>query len=171
MSSASGQGIYRNWNDEHIEKSIFPEVYENLYLNKDATKLYGFKFQSDIVSICLGTNNLSDGDGNKPRLPFNEEKFVSNCIELIKKVYKHAPNTRIVLLNSPMVSREKNVIFIKCLKRIIQAFENDIANKKIELFQFQPLTPKGCDMHPYIENYIVMDDQLIPYFKQLLNEK
>lgn len=171
LSSVSGFGMYRNWNDEHLLEPIIPEVYENLYLNKDSSKPYDFKFQPDLVSICLGTNDLSDGDGKKPRLPFNEEKYVSNYIEFIKTVYKHAPNTRIVLLSSPMVSGEKNQVFIKCLKQVIQAFENDKAHKKIELFEFQPMTPKGCGYHPNIADDKVMADQLIPYFKKLLDEK
>jgi len=171
LSSVSGYGMYRNWNDEHIEEPIIPEVYENLYLNTDQSKPYNFKFQPDLVSICVGTNDLSDGDGKKPRLPFNEEKFVSNYIRFIKTIYKHAPNTRIVVLNSPMVSGERNVTFIKCLKKIILAFENDTTHKKIELFEFQSMTPKGCGYHPNIADDKEMADQLIPYFKKLLNEK
>jgi len=171
LSSVSGYGMYRNWNDEHLEEPIIPEVYENLYLNKDSSKPYDFKFQPDLVSICVGTNDLSEGDGKKPRLPFNEEKFISNYIDFIKTVYKHAPNTRIVLLNSPMVSGDRNVTFIKCLKQVIQAFDKDKTHKKIELFEFQSMTPKGCGYHPNIADDKVMADQLIPYFKKLLNEK
>jgi len=171
LSSVSGYGMYRNWNDEHLEEPIIPDVYENLYLNKDNSKPYDFKFQPDLVSICLGTNDLSEGDGKKPRLPFNEEKFVSNYIEFIKTVYKNAPNTRIVLLNSPMVSGDKSVTFVNCLKKVIQAFENDSVHKPIVLFEFQPMVPKGCGYHPDIADDKVMADQLIPYFKQLLNEK
>ena len=171
LSSVSGYGMYRNWNDEHIEEPIIPEVYENLYLDKDKSKPYDFKFQPDLVSICLGTNDLSDGDGKKPRLPFNEEKFVSNYINFIKTVYKHAPNTRIVLLNSPMVSDDKNVTLVKCLKKVIQSFENDSVHKPIALFEFQPMVPKGCGYHPDIADDKVMADQLIPYFKKLLDEK
>jgi lysophospholipase L1-like esterase len=171
LSSVSGYGMYRNWNNEYLEEPIIPEVYENLYLNKDNSKPYNFNFQPDLVSICLGTNDLSEGDGKKTRLPFNEEKFVSNYFEFIKTVYKHAPNTRIVLLSSPMLSGERNLILIKCLKKVILAFENDTTHKKIELFQFQPMTPKGCDTHPNIEDDKVMAEQLFPYFKQLLNEK
>jgi len=70
LSSVSGIGMYRNWNDEHLLEPIMPDVYENLYLNKDNSKPYNFDFQPDIVSICLGTNDLSDGDGKKTRLPF-----------------------------------------------------------------------------------------------------
>jgi lysophospholipase L1-like esterase len=171
LSSVSGYGMYRNWNDEHLDEPIIPDVYENLYLNKDKTKPYNFAFQPDLVSICLGTNDLSDGDGKKARLPFNEEKYVSNYIDFIKTVYKHAPNTRIVLLNSPMVSGDRNVTMVKCLKKVIQAFENDSMHKPIALFEFQPMSPKGCGYHPDIADDKVMADQLNPFFKKLLNEK
>lgn len=171
LSSVSGYGMYRNWNDEHLDEPIIPEVYENLHLNKDASKPYDFAFQPDVVSICLGTNDLSNGDGKKPRLPFNEEKFVSNYIEFIKTVYKHAPNTRIVLLNSPMVSGDRNVTLVNCLKIVIQAFENDTAHKPIELFQFQPMTPHGCGGHPDVNDHKIMAEQMNSFFKNLLNEK
>lgn len=171
LSSVSGYGMYRNWNDEHIEEAIIPEVYENLYLNKDKSKPYDFKFQPDLVSICLGTNDLSEGDGKKPRLPFNEDKYVSNYIEFIKTVYKHAPKTRIVLLTSPMVSGEKNETLVRCLKKVIQAFENDKNHKPIALFQFKEMVPKGCGYHPDIADDKIMAAQLTPFFKTLLNEK
>lgn len=170
LSSVSGYGMYRNWNDEHLGEPIIPDVYENLYLNKDSSKPYDFAFQPDLVSICLGTNDFSDGDGKKARLPFNEEKYVSNYIDFIKTVYKHAPNTRIVLLNSPMVSGDKNITFVQCLKKVIQAFENDTIHKPIALFEFQPMSPKGCGYHPDITDDKVMADQLIPFFKKLLDE-
>jgi lysophospholipase L1-like esterase len=171
LSSVSGYGMYRNWNDEHLDEAIIPDVYENLYLNRDSSRPYDFAFQPDLVSICLGTNDLSDGDGKKKRLPFNEEKYVSNYIDFIKTVYRHAPNTRIVLLNSPMVAGDRNVTFVKCLKKVIQAFENDTTHKPIALFEFQPMTPKGCGYHPDIADDKVMADQLIPFFKKLLDAK
>ena len=171
LSSVSGYGMYRNWNDEHQDEPIIPDVYENLYLNKDASKPYDFAFQPTLVSICLGTNDLSDGDGAKPRLPFNEEKYVLNYIEFIKTVYKHAPNTRILLLSSPMVSGERNVIFISSLKKVMKAFENDKAHQPINLFEFQPMTPNGCGTHPDIADDKIMADELIPVFKKLLHEK
>ena len=171
LSSVSGYGMYRNWNDEHKEEAIIPDVYENLYLNKDNSKAYDFVFQPDLVSICLGTNDLSDGDGKKERLPFNEEKYVSNYIAFIKTVYKHAPNTRIVLLNSPMVSGDRNVTLVRCLKKVIHAFENDTQHKTIAIFEFQSMKPNGCGSHPDIADDKIMADQLTPFFKKLLDEK
>lgn len=171
LSSVSGIGMYRNWNDEHIEEAIMPDVYEKLYLNKNNSKLYDFSFQPDLVSICLGTNDLSDGDGIKPRLPFNEEKYVANYINFIKTVYKHSPNTRIVLLTSPMVSGERNETLVNCLKKVIAAFDKDKKHKKIALFQYKPMVPKGCGYHPDIEDHKIMAQQLESFFKNLLDEE
>lgn len=171
LSSISGYGMYRNWNDEHKDEPIIPDVYENLYLNKDTSKPYDFAFQPDLVSICLGTNDLSDGDKTKPRLPFNEDKYISNYIQFIKTVYKHAPNTRIVLLNSPMVAGEKNTIMVNCLKKVVNSFENDKDHQPIALFEFQAMSPNGCGYHPDIADDKVMAEQLIPVFKKLLHEK
>lgn len=171
LSAVSGFGMYRNWNDEHKDEAIIPDVYGNLYLNTDKSKPYDFAFQPDLVSICLGTNDLSDGDGEKERLPFNEDKYVSNYINFIKTVYKHTPNTRIVVLNSPMVSQDRNVTLVSCLKKVIKAFENDTQHKPIALFEFQPMSPNGCGSHPDIADDKIMADQLTPFFKKLLDEK
>lgn len=171
LSSVSGYGMYRNWNDDHINEPIIPDVYENLYLNRDSSKPYNFAFQPDLVSICLGTNDLSDGDGKKARLPFNEEKYISNYINFIKTVYKHAPNTRIVLLTSPMVSGDRNVTLVRCLKKVIHAFENDTQHKTIDLFEFQSMKPNGCGSHPDIADDKIMAAQLTPFCNKLLDEK
>lgn len=171
LSSVSGIGMYRNWNDEHEKEAIMPDVYENLYLNKDTSKPYNFEFQPDLVSICLGTNDLSDGDGKKPRLPFNEEKYVANYIDFIKTVYQHAPKTRIVLLTSPMVSGTRNSTLVRCLKKVQEAFQSDTLHQPIALFEYQPMEPKGCGYHPDIEDHKLMAAQLEATFKTLLNEK
>lgn len=168
LNSVSGIGMYRNWNDEHDKEAIMPDVYENLYLNKDSSKPYAFDFNPDVTCIALGTNDFSDGDGKKPRLPFNEEKYVSNYIAFIKTVYKHSPKTHIVLLNSPMVSGAKNETFIKCLNRVKDAFANDKTHKPIQLFTFTSVTPHGCGYHPDIKDHKKMAGQLAPFLKKLL---
>jgi len=171
LSSVSGIGMYRNWNDEHINEPIMLEVYENLNLNKDTFKPYDFLFQPDVVSICLGTNDMSEGDYIKTRLPFDEDKYVSNYIAFIKMIYTHYPNTKIALLNSPMVTGDRNVILKRCLKKVIQSFDEDENHTPIVLFEFNPMTAHGCGGHPDIEDQKIMAEQLIPFFKQLFNEK
>lgn len=170
LSSVSGYGMYRNWNSEKWEEDILPDVYDYLYLRRNEPLKYGDEFQPNLVSICLGTNDLSDGDGKKERLPFNKYKYIGNYIELIQKIYKKYPHTRIVLLTSPMVNGEKNKVFVDCLEKVKDFFKNDKIHQPIELFEFTSISPKGCGYHPDIKNAQEMASQLESTFKKLLNE-
>lgn len=172
MSCVSGIGMYRNWNDEHKDEAIMPEVYQNLYLTKDASKpKYDFAFQPDIISIALGTNDFSGGDGKKERLSFNPKKYVSNYINFIKMLYEHNPSVQIVITNSPMVGGDRAVVFEDCLNKVKNAFANDKAHKPIQIFKFKPMTPNGCTGHPNVADHKVLADQYAPFLKKLLNEK
>ncbi|AWK07205.1 GDSL family lipase [Flavobacterium crocinum] len=172
MSCVSGIGMYRNWNDEHKDEAIMPDVYPNLYLTKDNSKpKYDFAFQPNIISIALGTNDFSGGDGKKERLTFNPEKYVSNYIDFIKMLYKHNPNVQIVITNSPMVGGDRALVFEDCLDKVKNAFANDIAHKPIQIFKFKPMTPNGCSGHPDVADHKVLANEYAPFLKKLLNEK
>jgi lysophospholipase L1-like esterase len=172
MSSVSGIGMYRNWNDENKDEAIMPDVYQNLYLTKDASKpKYNFAFQPDIISIALGTNDFSGGDGKKERLPFNAEKYVSNYISFIKMLYEHNPNAQIVITNSPMVNGQNAIVFEDCLNKVKHAFAKDKQHKTIQIFKFKPMTPKGCSGHPDIADHKILAAEYGPFLKKLLNEK
>jgi len=167
LNSVSGIGMYRNWNDEHKEEPIMPDVYENLYLNKDTSKKYDFAFVPEVTCIALGTNDFSDGDGKKQRLPFNEDKYVANYVAFIATVYKHAPKTQIVLLTSPMVTGPKAETFIKCLNRVKEEVNKQGGHPAVQVFTFKEVTPHGCGFHPAIEDDKAMAAQLAPYLKSL----
>lgn len=172
MSSVSGIGMYRNWNDENKDEAIMPDVYENLYLTKDNSKpKYDFAFQPNIISIALGTNDFSGGDGKKERLPFNPQKYVSNYINFIKMLYKHNPKAQIVITNSPMVNGERAIVFEDCLNKVKNAFAEDKTHKPILIFKFKPMTPKGCSGHPDVADHKVLAEEYAPFLKKLLNEK
>jgi len=172
MSSVSGIGMYRNWNDENKDEAIMPDVYQNLYLTKDASKpKYDFAFQPDIISIALGTNDFSGGDGKKERLPFNSEKYVSNYVNFIKMLYEHNPNAQIVITNSPMINGQNAIVFEDCLNKVKHAFAEDKKHKTIQIFKFKPMTPKGCSGHPDIADHKILAAEYGPFLKKLLNEK
>jgi len=172
MSSVSGIGIYRNWNEEGPEAPIMPAVYENLYLTKDPSKpKYDFAFQPEVISIALGTNDFSNGDGTKERLPFSPEKYMSNYINFIKMIYAHNPNAQLVLTNSPMVNGENAIVFEDCLNKVKAEFDADKTHKPILIFKFKPMTPSGCSGHPNIEEHKIMAAEYGPFLKNLLNEK
>jgi lysophospholipase L1-like esterase len=168
VNAVSGIGMYRNWNDEHKDEPIMPQVYENLYLNRDASKKYDFAFVPDITCIALGTNDFSMGDGKKPRLPFSEKEYIANYVEFIKTVYKHAPKTQVVLLNSPMVTGEKQETFKKCLEQVKEAINKEAGHKPVVVFNFSNVTPTGCGFHPAIAEDKAMAEQLVPFLKTYL---
>ncbi len=168
MSSVSGIGIYRNWNDENGEQPIMPDVYGNLYLTSDATKpKFDFAFHPDIISIALGTNDFSNGDGKKVRSSFNVEKFVSNYVNFIKMLYSHNPKAQIVITNSPMVNGNNAVVFESCLNKIKEAFANDKEHKAILIFNYKPMTPHGCGGHPDVADQKIMADQYGQFLKNI----
>lgn len=167
LSSVSGIGMYRNWNDENVEEPIMPTVYENLYLDRNTTKKYGFKTIPDIVSICLGTNDLSKGDGVKPRLTFSKTTYVSNYINFVKTVYGYYPNVQIVLLNSPMIVGADNDVLVSCLKEVQTHFTNN-KTKPIVLFEYNKAYTSGCLYHPSVKDHKEMAETLTSFFKGLL---
>lgn len=167
LSSVSGMGIYRNWNDENILEPIMPQVYENLYLDLNADKPYSFEIKPDIVSICLGTNDMSGGDGIKERKNFNREKFIENYISFVDKVYKHYPNCEIILLNSPTIPPENKQELFSCLQEVKEHFKG---KKDMVLFDFESIEINGCTGHPSIQDQDKMSQQLLPVFKRLASK-
>ncbi|HPR32562.1 MAG TPA: GDSL-type esterase/lipase family protein [Prolixibacteraceae bacterium] len=168
LSSVSGIGIYRRWNTETGPN--MPEVYENTYLNTDSSKKWDFSvFTPDIVSICLGTNDLSAGDGLSERLPFQPDVFMAGYIAFIELIWSHYPETQIALLNSPMLNGEKKEMLQKCLETIQKHFEES-GHKPIALFAFDDMIPQGCDYHPGMDDHMQMAAQLIPFYQELLGE-
>ena len=116
LSSVSGIGIYRNWNSPG---PIMPQVYEKTDLQDDDTRFWDFKtYRPRIVSIALGTNDFSNGDGVTPRLPFDSAHFVNNYIGFVKLVKSKYPKARIALLSSPMLNGDRRELLQNCLAAV-----------------------------------------------------
>lgn len=165
LSSVSGIGMYRNWNDENRTEPVMPEVYDNLFLNTDTTYKYTFDYTPNVICICLGTNDLSDGDGVRSRLSFDREKFIGNFTAFVKHLFEKNPRAKMALLNSPMVSGNKGNVLLECLLEVKAHFEN---NREISIFQFEEMQPNGCSFHPDSADHKIMADQLKPFLKTIL---
>ena len=167
LSSVSGIGVYRNWNSLH---PVMPDVYENLNLNTDSTKKWDFsRYIPDLVSICLGTNDFSAGDGQHERLPFDSARYVDSYISFIKTIYSHYPETQICLLTSPMVNGDNARLFERCVTAVADHFKiAQPGKKKIEVYFFKPMTPHGCDGHPDRADHKEMTDELVPFYKKVM---
>lgn len=167
LSSVSGIGMYRNWNSL---SPTMPDVYENMYLNTDDSKPWTFSaFTPDLVSICLGTNDFSEGDGISERLPFDSARFVASYIDFVGTVYSKYPDAQLCLLTSPMVSGENGQLFASCLRAVQQYFEEQRPDRKrIAVYDFEPFVPQGCGYHPDKEDHQRMATALIPFYREVM---
>lgn len=167
LSSVSGIGVYRNWNSAG---PVMPDVYENMYLNTEGKKWNFSHFTPDLVSIALGTNDFSEGDGINERLPFDSAKFVARYIDFVKTVTAKYPDAQICLLTSPMVSGKNGDLFFLCLNAVKAYFKNNRpGGKAIAVFNFPRIAPHGCGYHPDKEDHKAMAEALVPFYKQVMN--
>lgn len=167
LSSVSGIGLYRNWNSDG---PVMPQVYEKTDLQQGSTRLWDFsRYSPAIVSIALGTNDFSNGDGKKPRLPFDSAAFTRSYVYFVKLVKSKYPKAKIALLNSPMVSGTRSDVFADCLNRVKRqtdaAFPNDTP---VAIFLFKAMKAGGCTGHPNVEDHAVMAEQLQPFLLDMM---
>lgn len=168
MSCVSGIGIYRNWNSDG---PTMPQVYEKTDLHVESQQPWNFStYNPQIVSIALGTNDFSDGDGVHPRLPFDSAAFVQHYIQFVQLVKSKYPATQIALLSSGMLHDRKRVLLQNCLTTVKEKIDALYpAAKPVAVYFFQPMQARGCSGHPNVEDHAILANELIPFFKKLLN--
>jgi lysophospholipase L1-like esterase len=167
LSSVSGIGMTRNWNSPG---PTMPEVYENLYLNTDSNSIWDAgTFVPDLVSICLGTNDFSDGDGSYERNELDSDKFVADYIRFVKRIRNRYPDTQICLLSSPMLSGQKDEQLQKNLSLVLQHFKEAENDDKVHKFFFSRPYINGCSTHPDKDDHEKMAEKLSPFFKKVMN--
>jgi len=165
LSSVSGIGIYRNWNSDG---PTMPEVYEKADFQDQGSRQWDFKtFTPQVVSIALGTNDFSNGDGIRPRLPFDSTRFIANYVKFVGLVKTKYPDAQIALLSSPMVNGPAGQMLRSCLSAVkarVDALYPQ--NKPVALFFFEPMQARGCMGHPNVEDHAVLAQQLLPFFEK-----
>jgi hypothetical protein len=167
LSSVSGLGIYRTWNTDGPN---LPQVYEKMDFQVGSQRKWNFATYSPrIVSIALGTNDLSNGDGVHPRQPFDSAVFVNGYIKFVQLIKSKYPSAMIALLSSPMVDGDSRILLQNCLTAVKQNIDQLYpTDKKIALYFLNPMQPRGCSYHPSVEDHAILAEQLVPFFKSLL---
>lgn len=167
VSSVSGIGVYRNWNSEG---PTMPQVYEHTGLRADDGRMWDFsQYQPKVVSIALGTNDFSGGDGKTPRLPFDSALFIGNYVRFIQLVKSKYPQAQIALLSSPMMNGDNRILLQNCLATVKAEVDRRFpGDRPVALFFFSPMQPGGCAGHPSVEDHGIMAQELLPFFKGLL---
>ncbi len=163
LSSISGMGLTRNWNNEGPG---LPAFYDNLYLNDDSTKLWTAGIYSpELVTICLGTNDNSPGDGSYDRKPLDSSKYVNKYIDFVAHIRSRHPQSVICLINSPVFGGSDREIFNAYLESVVNSVRSATGDKKIFSFSYSSIYGKGCSGHPAREEHQQMANELLPYLR------
>ncbi|MDB5262900.1 MAG: family lipase, partial [Adhaeribacter sp.] len=167
LSSVSGIGVYRNWNSNG---PTMPQVYEQANFQTNNTQTWNFNtFTPQVVSIALGTNDFSGGDGKKVRLPFDSATYVKSYIGFVKLVKSKYPQAQIALLSSPMINGRNRQTLQNCLTAVKNNTDASYpADKQVALYFFRPMQARGCSGHPNVEDHAIMAQELVPFFKKIL---
>lgn len=169
VSSVSGIGIYRNWNSDG---PTMPQVYEQADFQLNGGRPWSFnRYQPDVVSIALGTNDFSRGDGKRARLPFDSATYVQEYIRFVDLVKSKYGDVQIVLLSSAMLRDKARALLQNCLTAVQQQVNgNHPQHKPIQTFFFQPMVAKGCTGHPNVEDHAVLAQELTPFMQRWLKK-
>ena len=168
VSGVSGIGIYRNWNSDG---PAMPQVYEKTDFQENGTRSWDFsKYRPKIVSIALGTNDLSNSDGKKPRLPFDSSRYVNEYVRFVKLVKSKYPDAQILLLNSPMINGTRRTVLHHCIEAVQRSVDSSFPNDQhVQVFYFDPMIAGGCTGHPSVKDHEILADELAPFIKKLMN--
>jgi lysophospholipase L1-like esterase len=167
LSSVSGMGMLRNWNNEG---PALPQMYDHLYLDANSKMVWEPKFYvPDLISICLGTNDFSDGDGSYDRKKLDSTKFVNAYIAFVKHLRERYPKAPICLLTSPSIAPENNIKFSAYLSAVIHYMKETEQDNNFYKFEFKHNYSGGCDGHPNAEEHQKMSDELVPFYKKVMN--
>jgi hypothetical protein len=169
LSSVSGIGVYRNWNSGG---PTMPQVYGKTDFQAEGKWEWNFKnYSPAVVSIALGTNDFSTGDGKQQRLPFDSAAFVNEYVRFVREVKAKYPAATIALLNSPMIKGEAQVLLQRCLGAVKASVDaQHPLSKPVALFFFTPFEASGCTGHPGVAEHELMAAEALPFFRELLKK-
>jgi lysophospholipase L1-like esterase len=166
LSAVSGIGIVRNWNSDG---PVMPDVYDHAYLDTTSSPQWDARtFTPDLVSICLGTNDFSDGDGTYKRAPLDSAKFIQSYIRFVKHIRSRYPRAAICCLTSPILSPEKNARLTEYLTTVVRQLKDVEHDGNIHLFAFSQRYNHGCTGHPDREEHKLIAAELSPFFKKVM---
>ena len=167
LSSVSGIGMTRFWN---TTGPTMPQVYDNLYLNNDTIKAWNTRnIHPNLVSICLGQNDFSDGEGPQPRAALDSTQFANDYIGFLKRIRKQYPEAEIACISSPMIGGTKKIKLYSYLSSIVQYMRNKENDTKIYVFEFSQSYNKGCAWHPSREDHLAIAAELLPFYRKIMN--
>ncbi|WP_207428765.1 SGNH/GDSL hydrolase family protein [Pedobacter sp. SYSU D00535] len=167
LSSVSGYGMYRNWNSEG---PTLPQVYDKLDLQEQSTRPWNAAaYRPDIISIALGTNDLSGGDGKQSRAAFDSTAFINAYVKFVKKIRTSHPDAQILLLNNLPGGGDRGQLLQSCLESVKRQIDaTHPTQKPLAIFLFEGRQMQGCTGHPSVADHDLMAKELLPFLTKLI---
>jgi lysophospholipase L1-like esterase len=137
----SGQGAYRNYGGDMT--NTLPMVYTRALTN-DASPLWDFRTQPQVVVINLGTNDISNNKGDPG------PGFLQAYLGLTQTVRTRYPAALIVCINGPLLSGTE-LTTIQNYIRMAVTMRNASGDTNIEFFDMispQTSDKAACAYHP-----------------------
>jgi hypothetical protein len=151
LSSVSGIGMMKSCCNMTI---TMPQVFDNTNM-RDDQETWDFKYQPDIVTICLGQN-----DGKQDSVA-----FATTYINFIKDIRSKYPQASVVCLTSPMASKSLNQTLQNYITGIVTSV-NSTGDKKVSKFFFSRSYNSGCGGHPDVSEHKMIAAELTAYLKK-----
>ncbi len=166
LSSVSGAGVFRNWN---TAGPTVPELYWKTALRADFEQEWtGGGASPELIVICLGTNDMSGGDGSYVREPLDGEEFAVAYVEFLKKLRALHPASEIVCATSPLLREARYETLCGYVEDAV-ARANDPAHRLgVRFFRLPELPASGCSGHPNEEEQRMIADELRPFVRELM---
>ncbi len=160
LNAISGFGLYRNWN---VEDDCLPLHYAKTFMPLAAQPESGTEEAPSLVVIALGTNDISSGDGEHYRSPFDAQQFISAYIDFIHHLSELYQQPRFLLINSVMYGGEKHEIINQTLRKVV----HQVTALPIDLLLMPPMACEGLSEHPSTAEHRLMADLLTDKIKQM----
>jgi lysophospholipase L1-like esterase len=164
LTSVSGIGVSRHWRNN---EPIMRQVYESVYVSEqEAEEKWDFSQKADWIIIGLGTNDFSDGDGEKPRELPNKQQFITEYIHLMKTASDRNHTSKFILTDSPMLDGSKKQMLNDWLVEIADLTKKELSFEVVT-FTYQGHFISGCVYHPSEKEHVNMKSQLYSFIQSL----
>ncbi len=164
LTSVSGIGVSRHWRKS---EPVMKQVYESVFVSEqEASEKWDFSQRADWIIVALGTNDFSDGDGEKPRELPQKQRFIDEYLHLMKLASEKNQTQKFILTDSPMLDGQKKQLLNEWLTEIAKLAKNEYAFD-VFTFSYEGHFISGCVYHPSEDEHKQMKSQLYTYIQTL----
>ncbi|MFN8334538.1 MAG: SGNH/GDSL hydrolase family protein [Cyclobacteriaceae bacterium] len=153
LTSESGIGLIHSCCAKPI---LMPQVFDKISLSKDSLA-WDFKFQPDLVAICLGQN-----DGVQDSV-----QFTGAYVKFLRSLRTHYPKAKFVCLTSPMADDKLRAVLKQYLKGVVDHCRKT-GEKDVAMYSFSRQYKNGCGFHPDMEDDKLIANELTVWLKEQL---